>query len=45
ATLITTAKLNSVEPEAWLSDILTRLSDGYPMNRIDDLLPWNWKPA
>jgi transposase len=45
ATLITTARLNSVEPEAWLTDILTRLSDGYPMNRIDDLLPWNWKPA
>jgi hypothetical protein len=45
ATLITTARLNSVEPEAWLTDILTRLSDGHPMNRIDDLLPWNWKPA
>jgi transposase len=42
ATLITTAKLNDVEPQAWLTDVLQRLTDGHPINRIDDLLPWNW---
>jgi hypothetical protein len=43
--LITTAKLNNVEPFAYLKDVLERLSDGHPMNRLDDLLPWNWAPA
>ena len=42
ASLLTTAKLNDVEPHAYLSDVLERLSQGHPMNRIDDLLPWNW---
>ncbi|MCE8519847.1 IS66 family transposase [Ruegeria pomeroyi] len=45
STLITTAKLNDVEPQAWLTDILQRLTDGHPINRIDELLPWNWCPA
>ena len=40
--LIETAKLNKVEPYAWLSDVLTRMIDGHPANRIDELLPWNW---
>jgi len=40
--LIATAKLNNVEPFAYLRDILERMTDGYPMNRLDDLLPWNW---
>jgi len=40
--LIETAKLNNVEPYAWLSDVLTRMADGHPANRIDELLPWNW---
>jgi transposase-like protein len=40
--LITTAKLNSVEPFAYLRDVLERLSTGHAMNRIDELLPWNW---
>ena len=39
---IATAKLNDVEPFAYLRDILERMSDGHPMSRIDDLLPWNW---
>ena len=42
ASLLTTAKLNDVEPHAYLSDVLERLSQGHPMSRIDDLLPWNW---
>jgi hypothetical protein len=40
--LIETAKLNNVEPYAWLSDVLTRIADGHPANRLDQLLPWNW---
>ena len=40
-TLIATAKLNDVDPQAWLADMLARLLD-YPAKRIGDLLPWNW---
>src|SRR6266702_3024239 len=43
-TLIETAKLNDVDPQAWLTDILARLQD-HPAKRIDELLPWNWKRA
>ncbi len=42
ATLITTAKLNDIDPQAWLTDVLERMTNGHPINRIDDLLPWNW---
>jgi transposase len=42
--LIETAKLNGVEPYAYLKDVLERMTQGHPMHRIDDLLPWNWKP-
>ena len=45
ATLITTAKLNDVEPYAYLKDVLERMAGGQPMARLDDLLPWNWKAA
>jgi transposase len=41
-TLIQTAKLNDVDPQAWLADILARLQD-HPAKRVDELLPWNWK--
>jgi transposase len=43
--LIATAKLNNVEPFAYLRNVLERLSDGHPMSRLDDLLPWNWRPT
>jgi len=43
-TLINTAKLNDVDPQAWLADVLARISD-HPAKRIDQLLPWNWKPV
>ena len=43
-TLIQTAKLNDVDPRAWLADVLARIAD-HPINRIDDLLPWNWRAA
>jgi transposase len=41
-TLIETAKLNSVDPQAWLTDTLSRIAD-HKINRIDELLPWNYK--
>jgi transposase len=41
-TLIATAKLNDVDPQAWLADILARLPD-HPAKRIHELLPWNWR--
>jgi transposase len=40
--LIVTAKLNEIDPHAWLADVLACIA-GYPAHRIDDLLPWNWK--
>ena len=40
-TLIETAKLNAVDPQAWLADTLARIPD-HKINRIDDLLPWRW---
>jgi transposase len=42
--LITTARLNDVDPQAWLADVLDRIA-GTPASRLDDLLPWNWRPA
>jgi hypothetical protein len=32
--------LNAVDPQAWLADILTRLVNGWPMSKIDELMPW-----
>ncbi len=43
-TLIGTAKLNDVDPLAWLADALARIAD-IPQGRLHELLPWNWKPA
>ena len=43
--LIATAKLNNVEPFAWLSDVLQRMTDGHPASRLDEFLPWNWQPS
>lgn len=40
-TLIETAKLNDVDPNAWLADILARITD-YKITKVDDLLPWRW---
>jgi transposase len=42
ATLIMTAKLNDVDPQAWLADVLARIAD-HAIHRLDQLLPWNWK--
>ncbi|RWR07715.1 transposase domain-containing protein, partial [Paenirhodobacter populi] len=40
-TLIETAKLNAVDPRAWLADTLARIPD-YKITKVDDLLPWRW---
>jgi transposase len=44
-TLIQTAKLNDVDPQAWLANVLDRIA-AHPVHRLDGLLPWNWgKPT
>ena len=42
--LVETAKLNVIDPEAWLADTIARIAD-YPTRRVADLLPWNYRPA
>ena len=39
--LIITAKLNEVDPRAWLADVLARIAD-HPVSRLNELLPWHW---
>jgi transposase len=39
--LIVTAKMNGVDPQAWLTDVLARIA-AHPAHRLDELLPWNW---
>jgi transposase len=41
-TLIQTARLNDVDPQAWLADVLARIND-HNIHRLEELLPWNWK--
>ena len=42
--LIVTAKMNGIDPQAWLADVLARIA-GHPSSRLDELLPWNWHTA
>ena len=41
--IIVTATMNDVDPQAWLADVLTRIAE-HPVHRLDELLPWNWRP-
>lgn len=41
ATLIMSAKLNDIDPQAWLADVLARIADT-SITRLEQLLPWNW---
>ena len=41
--LISTAKLNGIDPQAWLADVIARISD-LPVSRLPELLPWWCKP-
>ena len=45
SSLVTTAQLNEVEPNAYLRDVLERMVTGHPMSSLDELLPWNWSSA
>jgi transposase len=42
--LIVTAKMNGVDPQVWLADVLTRIA-AHPSHRLDEMLPWNWTPV
>nr|WP_229006704.1 IS66 family transposase [Roseibium aggregatum] len=44
ATLLNTAKLNDIDPQAWLADVLARIAET-PVSKVEELLPWNWEPA
>jgi hypothetical protein len=44
-TIVQTAKLNGMNPEAYLRDTLTRIADGHPINQLDALMPWNTEPV
>lgn len=43
-TVIETCKLNNVDPRAWMANVLERIAE-HPAKSIDQLLPWDWKPA
>lgn len=43
ATLIMTARLNDIDPQAWLADVLANIADT-PISRLEQLLSWNWLP-
>ncbi|WP_236760192.1 transposase domain-containing protein, partial [Agrobacterium radiobacter] len=43
ATLLQTAKMNSVDPQAWLTQTLERLANGWPSSEIHTLMPWSYK--
>ena len=45
ASLVQTCKLNSVDPQAYLADVLAKLVNLWPASRLDDLLPWIWARA
>jgi transposase len=45
ASLIETCKLNNVEPHSYLTDVITKIINGHPNRRIDELLPWAYSAA
>jgi transposase len=45
ASLIETCKLGGIDPQAYLADVITRIVNGHPNSRIDDLLPWAYAPS
>ena len=42
--LIVSAKMNGIDPQAWLADVLARIAT-HPVHRLDEMLPWNWSSA
>jgi transposase len=45
ASLIETCKMNGADPQRYFADLLTRLVNGWPQSRIDELMPWHWAAA
>lgn len=43
-TVIETAKLNGLEPQAYIADVIAKIAGGWPASRWDELMPWNWQP-
>ena len=43
--VIETAKLNGIEPQAYIADVIDKIANGWPASRWDELMPWNWQPA
>lgn len=43
--VLETARLNGLNPEAWLAAVIDLMAKGHPINRLDELLPWNWRAA
>lgn len=41
--LIVSAKMNDIDPQAWLAHVLANIAQ-HPASRLDELLPWNWRP-
>ena len=41
-TVLESAKLNGLDPQTWLADVIDRTAKGHPINRLAELLPWNW---
>lgn len=44
-TVIETAKMNNVEPEAYIADVMAKIADDWPASRWDELMPWNWQKS
>ncbi len=44
-TVIETAKLNGLEPQAYIADVIAKIAGDWPATRWDELLPWNWQPT
>ena len=40
--VIETAKLNNIEPQAYIGDVMGKIASGWPASRWDELMPWNW---
>lgn len=43
-TVIETCKLNGIDPQAYIADVIARIANDWPASRWDDLMPWNWQP-
>ena len=43
-TIIETCKMNGIEPQAYIADVIARVANDWPASRWDELMPWNWQP-